>query len=36
MSIQSEINRIAINVFDAYSAVAAKGGTIPSGANSNG
>lgn len=35
MSIQSEITRIADNVDDALSAIAAKGVTVPSGANSD-
>lgn len=34
MSVQSEINRVKSNVASAYSAVASKGGTVPSAANS--
>ena len=35
MSIQSEITRISGNVSDAFTAIAAKGGTVPTGANSD-
>ena len=35
MSVQSEITRIAGNVSDALTAIAAKGVTVPSGSNSD-
>ena len=35
MSIQSEINRISGNVASAYSALAAKGATMPTAQNTN-
>lgn len=35
MSIQSEINRISGNVADAYSALSAKGATLPSKQNTD-